>query len=113
MQANTEKNAIITAARIDCGDRGFLDAWLTLDYGGSGQSFGGFCLYLPKSFKHHEIKSHAGHFLFRVMQVAGVEQWDKVVGKSIRVRGTHSHIEAIGHIVKDDWFYPSVDFAQD
>lgn len=107
-----EKNAIITAATITSGDYGLLSAWLTLDYGNSGrQGFGGYSLYLPKSFKHHTINGPAGHFIWRVMEIAGVEKWDALVGKTIRVRASHSGVQAIGHIVKDDWFVPSVDLA--
>lgn len=104
------RNAIIKSARIDMGDRGLLTAWLDLDYGGSGQGFGGHCLYLPKSYSHHELKSFAGHFIFRCMEIAGAEEWSRMVGKTIRVRGSHDGIEAIGHIVNDDWFCPKDDF---
>jgi hypothetical protein len=105
------KNAIIESASLSTGDRGFLDCWLTLDYGGSGQGFGGYVLYLPKSYSHHELKSVAGHFIFRVMEVAGVDSWDKLKGRTIRVKCEHSKVHAIGHIVRDDWFNPSEDFA--
>lgn len=107
------KNAIIQSVTIDTGDRGLLTAWLHLDYGGSGQGFGGFALYLPKSYKHHSNKGDfAGHFIFRCMEIAGVEKWEQMKGKTIRVKSSHSKIEAIGHIVKDDWFNPSADFEQ-
>ena len=102
-------NAIITSATITCGDRGFLDCWIGLDYGGTGQGFGGYVLYLPRSFKNHEVNSPAGHFIFRVMEVAGVTQWDDLKGKTVRVRASHNGVKAIGHIVKDDWFTPAED----
>jgi len=105
------RNAIIKAAPIDMGDRGLLQAWLHLDYGGSGQGFGGYALYLPKSYSNHELMSVAGHFLFRCMEIASVEEWAKLPGKAIRVRASHSKVYAIGHITKDDWFCPSDDFA--
>jgi hypothetical protein len=105
------KNAIIESVSLSTGDRGFLDCWLTLDYGGSGQGFGGYVLYLPKSYSHHELKSVAGHFIFRVMEIAGVTEWDKLKGRTIRVRCEHSKVHAIGHIVRDEWFNPSEDFA--
>lgn len=107
-----ERNAVITKARICDSDRDILSVWLDLDYGGSGQGFGGWTLYLPKSFKHHNPSgpNYAGHFIWRVMEIAGVRNWDDVPGKTIRVRQEHSKVEAIGHIVKDDWFNPEADF---
>jgi len=106
------KNAVITGANIGFGDRGFLDCWLHLDYGGSGQGFGGYVLYLPKSFGHHKLESVAGHYIFRIMEVAGVTEWKDIIGKTIRVRGNNGGIVAIGHIIKDDWFCPKKDFAK-
>jgi len=104
------KNAIIASASISTEDYGSLGVWIHLDYGDSGQGFGGWALYLPKSFKHHRIESMAGHYLWRVMEIAGVTKWDDIAGKTIRVKASHSKVHAIGHIVKDDWFEPSVDF---
>ena len=108
------KNAVITSATITNEDHGLLSAWLHLDYGGSGQGFGGYALYLPASFKHHSVSgpNYAGHFIWRVMEIAGVSKWEQLAGKTIRVRGTIGGIEAIGHIVKDDWFEPGKDFAK-
>ncbi len=106
------KNAVITSAELTIEDHGLLSGWLRLDYGGAGQGFGGIALYLPKSFDHHEINSCAGHWIFRVMEIAGVESWSKLPGKTIRTRATWTSVEGIGHIVKDDWFYPAQDFGK-
>lgn len=105
------RNAVIESARITNDDHGLLSAWLSLDYGGSGQGFGGYCLYLPKDFTHsNSQKNYAGHFIWRVMEIAGVSEWSKLAGKTIRARCEHSKVHAIGHIVKNDWFTPSDDF---
>ena len=107
------KNAIISSAVLDMGDRGLLTAWLHLDYGGSGQGFGGHALYLPKSFNHFTEKGDfAGHFIYRCLEISGVENWDKLKGKTIRVKIANGLIESIGHIVKDDWFCPLEDFEK-
>jgi len=113
MSELTIKNAVIESAKISSDDHGCLSAWLYLDYGGSGQGFGGYALYLPNSFTYHERKSLAGHFIWRVMEIAGVTEWSQLAGKTIRVKACHSKVESIGHIVKEDWFTPSIDFADD
>lgn len=110
MDMQNVKNAVIESAVLDIGDRGFLTAFITLDYGGTGQVFGHYALYLPKTFKHHNLNSVAGHFIYRVMMVAGVDKWHELVGRTVRVSASHSGISAIGHIVKDDWFTPSEEF---
>lgn len=104
------RNAVIESATLTTADHGLLSGWLHLDYGGSGQGFGGWALYLPKSFGRHEIKSVAGHWIYRVMEIAGVSEWSNLPGKTIRVRSDLRQIQAIGHIVKDDWFDPCADF---
>jgi hypothetical protein len=106
------KNAVIEKADITTGERGFLDAWLSLNFGGTGQGFGGFALYLPKSYSHHSILSVAGHHIFRIMEIAEVEKWSQLPGKTIRVEGSWTEIKRIGHIVKDDWYSPQNDFAE-
>lgn len=114
---NRVRNAIIEGAEITIEDHGLLSAWVYLDYGDSGhQGFGGYALYLPKSFTHHKLHSVAGHFIWRVMEVAGVTEWSKLKGKTVRVDGGGwgtGRIEGIGHIVKDDWFYPEQEFKKE
>lgn len=104
------KNAIITSAELTTEDHGLLSSWIRLDYGGSCQGFGGYALYLPKAFKSHNKVGMCGHWIFRCMEIAGVYNWKDMVGKSVRVKTEHSKIHGIGHIIKDDWFFPAKDF---
>jgi len=112
---NTIKNAIIKSTQLTKGDHNLLSAWLMLDYGGSGQGFGGHVLYLPRGFKHHIAqKNFAGHFIFRVMDIVNVDEWKDLIGKTIRVQlsgdGLNASIEAIGNIIEDKWFNPKIEF---
>jgi hypothetical protein len=107
------RNAIITSALITASDPDLLSASLSLDYGDEGcQMFGGYCLYLPVSFKHHRLESVAGHFIWRCMEIAGVTNWNDLKGKTIRVKHSREEILAIGHITRDDWFCPRDDFQK-
>ena len=113
---SVECNAVIEKATITNDDHGMMTVWVFLNYGGSGQGFGGYALHLPKTSEHYSLESCAGHFIWRVMEVAGVNEWHKLAGKCVRVRrtgeGFGGDIEAIGHIVHDDWFCPKKDFAE-
>lgn len=107
------KNAIIQSAQLDIGDRGFLQGWLMLDYGGTCQGFGGWMLCRPSNSNEFGLAgNYGGVWLTRVMEVAGVGEWSALVGKTIRAKSSHSKVHAIGHIVKDDWFAPAIDFAR-
>jgi hypothetical protein len=105
------KNAIITSAHFDT-ERG-LSAWVNLDYGNSGQGFGGYMLYGPKGWAANKQPGNfAGHFIWRVLEVAGVEDWEKLKGRTVRARIENGLVAALGHIVKDDWFCPKDEFKE-
>lgn len=102
------KNAIIKSAKITNDDHNILTVWLDLNYGGSGQGFGGYTLYSDYAGLHS--KNYAGHFIWRCLEIGGVSDWSGLPGKTIRVKVSAGRIIAIGHIIEDDWFNPGEDF---
>lgn len=105
------RNAKIKSVNFDT-ERG-LSAWLQLDYGCGGQGFGGYSLYAPKGWGAHKCPNVCGHFIYRCLEVAEVNDWNKLIGKTIRVKiNGDDRIEAIGHIINDDWFNPKEEFAE-
>ena len=115
--SSIEINAVITSADVTLDRECFLSCWLTLDFGGSGQGFGGYVLgALPeaKAGNHQDQPNLAAIWLVGVLQAAGVSKLSDAVGKVIRVRKTNywGEILAIGHAIKDDrWFNPKEVFA--
>lgn len=117
MAEKYEQNALIERVSIDT--ERCLSAWLTLDYGGSGQGFGGYVLFAPphdeesRNDPKRYLGNYAGAFIHRCIEIGGVIRWEDLPGKTIRVRHEtpYGRILAIGHIIKDDWFNPEEEFA--
>lgn len=101
------RNAIIKSTSLSSADHGVLSSFIHLDFGGTGQGFGGYSLYSPE---YKEQQTGAGIFIWRVMEIAGVTEWKNLPGQTVRVKADHSKVHAIGHIIKDDWFDPSQEF---
>ena len=103
------QNALIKDTSLTTADHGLLSSFLTLDYGGSVQGFGGYQLYSPNIKQH---PNYAGHWIWRCMEVVGVWKWEDLKGKFIRVKMKDWHrIHAIGNIIEDKWFCPSEELA--
>lgn len=106
------ENAIIERVSLHTRE-GYLTMIIGLKFaGGSYQQFGHYALYLPEHYDNHELKTIAGDFIFNCLEVAGVNDFDKLVGKAIRVKRNDLSIKAIGHITEDLWFCPSEIYAE-
>lgn len=101
------RNAIIRGATLSTSDHGVLSSFIDLDYGDSGQGFGGYALFSPEWFSK---ANYAGLWIWRCCEVAGVTEWANLKGKTIRAKYDHMKVYAIGHIIKDIWFDPSNEF---
>ena len=107
------KNAKIRSTTIGIEDHGIMTVNIELDYGDVFQGFGGYGLdaYDKKSKKRipHIALSH---FITRVMEVVGVNKWEDLKGKIIRVKAESTKCHAIGNVLKDEWFDPSEELKQ-
>jgi len=107
-------NAVISKTMLGREDHGIMTCFLTLDYGGSVQGFGGYSLDEFSLTLDRRIGTKWGmEFIARILHVVEVENWEDLRGKYVRVKkeGWGATIDAIGHITKDKWFEPKKDLA--
>jgi hypothetical protein len=112
------KNAKIKSTSLGGYDGGstMLTCWLHLEYESGGQGFGGYCLDTPirdenDNFLRREGSAYGAEFIARILDTVGVDRWEDLPGKHIRVKSEHNKVHAIGHIIKDKWFNPVADLA--
>jgi len=102
------KNARITSTMLGIEDHGIMSFYLYLDYGGSCQGAGGYCLDTP-------LKDESGNFIKRIgtasgtdlimeiLRVVGVEKWEDLKDKHIRACADHGKVYKIGNLLRDEW----------
>lgn len=105
------RNATITSASIRY-DRGiFLCPWIFVEGDGWGCGMGGYVCD-KKDVEHvgNSVVSLTGFMIMRIMDTVGVEAWEHLAGKNVRVEFSVPHaggeIVALGHWCKDKWFRP-------
>ena len=109
-------NAIIDSATLRFEyDNRFLCLSLYLETQSRMRKFGG--INLGNRFQK-EFNRNAGDYAFwwikRVFDIAGVESFDELKGKPLRIEiDDNDSISAIGHIINDDWFCPKKDFKEE
>ena len=114
---NEIRNATIDSTMLGIEDHGIMSAHIGLDYGDCHQGFGGFALDGKPNGRTVDSKREpsacCGHFIARILQIAGVGSWEKLKGRSIRIKredGWNGRIVAVGHLLKEDWFDPEAEF---
>jgi len=107
------KNAQITGTDLGNVANGMFTLWLHLDYSGSGQGFGGYGMDdYNKDTKRREGSAYGMEFIKAILSAVGVEKWEDLKGKYIRVvvdDDINHKILGIGHITEDKWFRPEID----
>lgn len=90
-------------------DHGIMTCSLHLDYGGSGQAFGGRVFDSLDRAKNRRVGHPYGiEFIRAVLETVGVERWEDLKNRHVRAEcdGPFGQVTGIGHIIKDVWFRP-------
>lgn len=108
------ENALITNADISMADHGCLTLSITLDGGGWGVVYGGYCLghgYLGAD--NFDGSASGLESIMRIMDVVGVVRFQDLKGKYVRVatKGLSGPVKIIGNILNDQWFDIETFFA--
>lgn len=104
------RNAVIKSTMLGYEDHGIFSCMLYLDYGGSGQGFGGYGLdtYDNKT-KKRKGTAYGLAFIAKILDTLEIEKWEDLPNTHCRADATFGKINGIGHILKDQWFYPETD----
>lgn len=110
------ENALITNVDLSMADHGCLTLVMTLEGGGWGVVYGGYCLgngYLGADDDFFDGSAAGMEYLIRIMDTVGVEKFQDLKGKYIRVatKGWGDPVKIIGNIIKDKWFDAETFFA--
>lgn len=90
-------NKKIKSTKIGFCGRGLFSSMINFD----DQGFGGCLLYTSAEDKGN----YAGHYMARILETVGVENWEDLKGQYVRVDRDWSRVYGIGHITEDKWFY--------
>jgi hypothetical protein len=80
----TEKIAKVRSTQLGYEDHGIFTAYIELDFGGSGQSAGGYMLdFYNQEEKRREGRKEGVEFIAGVLAACGVRTWEEVKGRTI------------------------------
>lgn len=101
------ENAKITSANLSMADHGVITLSLILEGAGWGCVYGGYVLgkgYLGAD--EFEGSAKGMESIMRIMDVVGVEKFNDLKGKIIRVaiKGWGDSVKIIGNVISDKWF---------
>ena len=108
-------NARIESTMLGYESHGVMTFFLYLKRENVHQGFGGYGL----DMYDQEQKKRVSHKIFgytvsRILEVVGVDSWEKLNGKYIRMEldsnSWGARVIGIGNILKDIWFYPEEEY---
>jgi hypothetical protein len=76
------KLAKVTDAWCGLNERGFFDCWVFLDYGGSAQGFGGYCLSRYDKAKDRQVGTACGlDYVLGILRAFGASKVEDLKGR--------------------------------
>lgn len=103
-------NAKIKSTRLGFEDHGIMTFFLDIEYSKcSGQGVGGYSLCEPYKINdkiHRYGTANGMDLIMRILNVVGVQSWEDLPGKYIRVYSNNTDVGAIFNILDDRglWF---------
>lgn len=87
-----------------------MSFFLYMGWEGSVQGFGGYALdeWDKKLGKRLDKQGITGQLIAEIIDVVGVESWEDLKGKYVRIErgeGLGEKITGIGNLINDKWFY--------
>lgn len=102
------ENALITNVDLSMADHGCFELAMTLEGGGWGVVYGGYCLgkgYLGADDDFFSGSAYGMEYLIRIMDTVGVEKFQDLKGKYVRVATKRCDpVKIIGNSIMDKWF---------
>lgn len=97
-------NARITDTFLGIEGHGIFTLSINIEMAGCECRIGNYCLSYTENGKvHYEAKNSEA--ICRVLDVVGVDSWEKLKGQYIRVeKNGRGGIHTIGNLMKDEWF---------
>lgn len=101
------ENGVIKSTSIGYSERGGFCCTLTIKYAHSAQ-----CMQIPFIYDSKKLfHDFVGFTVSRILEVVGVERWDELIGKSVRIK-SDEYIREIGNFLVDDWFNPEKELKE-
>lgn len=102
------ENARISSTFLGIEDHGVMSFTLFLDYGGSGQGFGQYCLDEPVKIDGKFIRRKGTALgcdcILQILITLGVDSWEKLPGTYVKADHDSAKIYRIAPILGDKWF---------
>lgn len=107
-------NAKILKTTLGKEDHGIMTCWIHIEYERGGQAFGGHALDQYDEKKRVRVGTQYGlDYIMGILRAVGVDSWEQLPGKHVRIEAEQAKIHKIGHIIKDLWFKPVVEEKRD